>query len=52
MIVILNYLNDIVTTESVPVELPDGVFRIAKVQGNLDLNSDMRLSNVLYIPNF
>jgi len=48
----LNYLNDVVNIEPIPVELLDGVFHVAKAQGNLDLSSDIKLSNVLYIPNF
>jgi len=48
----LNYLSNVVNIDPILMELPDGMFRMAKVQGSLDLSSDIRLSNVLYIRNF
>jgi len=48
----VNCLKDIVNVKLIPMELPVGVFRMAKVQGRLDLSLDIRLRSVLYIPNF
>jgi len=48
----LNFLNDVTSIGAVLVELPDEVFRVRKVQGNMHLGPNINLSNVLYIPSF
>ena len=40
------------TINLIPVELPDGVFRVANLQRAISLGSRINLSKVLYIPNF
>ena len=48
----LSFFKNIASISSTPAELPDGTFQVAKVQGNVDLGSNIKLSNVLYVPNF
>ena len=48
----LGFLSKVEAIEPVPVELPDGVFRIAKLQGTMVLGSKLQLSKILYVPNF
>jgi len=33
----LSFLKNIASITSIPVKLPDGAFRVVKVQGNVDL---------------
>ena len=40
----LGFLSKVEAIEPVPVELPDGVFRIAKLQGTMVLRSKLQLS--------
>ena len=48
----LSFLSKVEAIEPVPVELPDGVFCLAKLQGTMMLGSKLQLSEVLYIPHF
>ena len=48
----LNFLKEVINIEKIPMELLDGVFRVGKVQGNMDLDPNIKLSNVLHILNF
>lgn len=48
----LGFLSKVEAIEPVPVELPDGVFYVAKLQGTMMLGSKLQWSRVLYIPNF
>ena len=48
----LNGLSKLETINPILVELPDGVFRVANLQGTISLGSKINLSKVLYIPNF
>ena len=38
--------------EAIPIELPNGMMRLAKLQGAVNLGSRITLSNILYIPDF
>jgi len=51
MIANLNFLK-VTNIEVGLMELLDGVFRVGKVQGNMDLDPNIKLSNVLHILNF
>jgi len=48
----LRCLSQVKNVDPMPIELSDGVFPIAKLQGSLDLWPNIKLNNVLYIPNF
>jgi len=53
MAINLNFLKEITNIEQMSGEPPDGgIFCIAKAQGNMDLGSNIKLSNVLYILSF
>ena len=40
----LNFLSKVKTIESIPIELHDGVFRVANLQGTMSLGSKTQLS--------
>ena len=48
----LNFLKQIGNISPILVELPNGVFRVAKLHGSKNLGSNIKLSNVLCISNF
>ena len=43
----LDFLNQVKNINLVPVELSEGVFWVAKLQGNMDMGLNIKLSNAL-----
>ena len=48
----VSLLTQVEPINPVSVELPNGMFQVAKVQGKTNLGSNVKLSNVLYVSNF